>query len=78
MLNMLMRIDVKEKIWEIHHNKYPKITKMAGNLRRHFPNHNEIRDDFPRKKKRRDLEEERKARLAINNEEQTENEFAFT
>ena len=33
---------------------------------------------FAKKKKCRDLEEEHKARLAINNEEQTENEFAFT
>jgi hypothetical protein len=35
MLNTLMRINVKEKIWEIHHNKYSEITKMAGNLRDH-------------------------------------------
>jgi len=48
------------------------------NPRRRFPKRSEIKDDLPRKKKQRDLEEERKARLSIINEEQTENEFAFT
>jgi hypothetical protein len=34
-LNTLMRISVKENIWEIFHNKNSNITKMEGNPRGH-------------------------------------------